>query len=95
MLGFRDGVMAIDERTADLLSALAPPFRLSGGPDFILSQRAPGNFAGATPWLQNPTDVPMPVSFSLTIERGVAGKSRTCSGRHSPAFTRPRWSGRS
>lgn len=66
--------MAVDERTADLLSALAPPFRLKNGPDFILSQRAPGNIAGATLWLQNPTDRPMPVSFWLDFERG--GDSR-------------------
>ncbi len=32
--------MAIDERTVDLLAALAPPFRLTGAPDFVLSQWA-------------------------------------------------------
>jgi hypothetical protein len=58
--------------TADLLAVIAPPFRLDGGPDIILSQRAPGNVAGATLWLQNPTNAPMEVVFAISYRDGPA-----------------------
>ena len=56
--------------SADLLGQLAPPLRMSGGPDFILVKRAPGPtpVAGATLWLQNPTNAPMEVKAWLSFE---------------------------
>ncbi len=60
------------DRRAAVLAALAPPFRLSGGPDFILSQRAPGTVpvSGATLWLQNPTERPVSIRFVATVDGG-------------------------
>jgi hypothetical protein len=64
--------MATDEDmgTADLLALIAPPFRLRGGPDFVLAQCASVTFPaeGATLWLQNPTNSPMPVLFWIGYE---------------------------
>lgn len=66
----RDAALA----SADLLGQLAPPLRISGGPDFILVKRAPGPtpVAGATLWLQNPTNAPMKVQAWLSFE-GASG----------------------
>jgi len=56
--------------SADLLGRMAPPLRISGGPDFILLKRAPGPtpVAGATLWVQNPTDAPMEMRVWLAFE---------------------------
>lgn len=64
--------MAMDAAmaSADLLGLIAPPLRISRGPDFILVKRAPGPIpvAGATLWLQNPTNAPMEVRVWIAFE---------------------------
>ena len=60
--------------SADLLGQIAPPLRIRGGPDFILFERAPGPtpVAGATLWLQNPTNAPMEVRAWIAFDSAPA-----------------------
>ncbi len=68
--GDMDAAMA----SADLLGQIAPPLRIRGGPDFILFERAPGAIpvAGATLWLQNPTNAPMEVRAWIAFDSAPA-----------------------